>query len=82
MSKFLKTQGKSRLAIAVCLRCSTKVAHSDLQIDPDTQMRVCAGCVDQPDPYRLPPRVPDRITLPFVQADSPIDALPTAPEES
>lgn len=76
MARFLNTIGKTNLAVAVCGRCNRKVANADLQRDPDSRLMVCSGCVDAPDPWRLPMRVPDRVSLPFVQADTPIDNLP------
>lgn len=76
MARFLNTIGKANLAIAVCARCNFKVANADLRRDPDSRMMVCEGCIDAPDPWQLPARIPDRIALPFVQADAPIGNLP------
>jgi hypothetical protein len=45
--------------------------------DPNSPgLRVCKEDLDQLDPYRLPPRQPDTITLPFVRPDAPIGTNP------
>jgi hypothetical protein len=45
--------------------------------DPNSPgLRVCREDLDQLDPYRLPPRQPDTITLPFVRPDTPIGTDP------
>jgi hypothetical protein len=48
-----------------------------LMSDPNSPgLRVCKEDLDQLDPYRLPPRQPDTITLPFVRPDAPIGTNP------
>jgi hypothetical protein len=48
-----------------------------LMSDPNSPgLRVCKEDLDQLDPYRLPPRQPDTITLPFVRPDAPIGTDP------
>lgn len=79
MPKFINTIGKSNLGIAVCARCSFKMANADMVRDPDTQLWMHRHCTDEPDPYRLPPRRPDNIALPRVQPDVAIDTLPETP---
>jgi hypothetical protein len=50
---------------------------TQLMSDPNSPgLRVCKEDLDQLDPYRLPPRQPDTITLPFVRPDSPIGVDP------
>jgi hypothetical protein len=45
--------------------------------DPNSPgLRVCRADVDQLDPYRLPARQPDQITLPFVRPDAPLVSNP------
>jgi hypothetical protein len=45
--------------------------------DPNSPgLRVCREDLDQLDPYRLPPRQPDNITLPFVRPDAPLVSNP------
>ena len=77
MSIYLDTRGKSNLGIGVCDRCSRKFSLTELMSDPNSPgLRVCREDVDQLDPYRLPPRQPDTITLPFVRPDTPIGTDP------
>jgi hypothetical protein len=50
---------------------------TELMSDPNSSgLRVCKEDLDQLDPYRLPPRQPDTITLPFVRPDTPIGTDP------
>jgi hypothetical protein len=50
---------------------------TELMSDPNSPgLRVCREDLDQLDPYRLPPRQPDTITLPFVRPDTPIGTDP------
>ncbi len=63
-----------RLAIAICARCSLKKPYRELSADPNVPgLRVCAGCKDKLDPYRLPPRQPDAFVLRYPRPDSPLD---------
>lgn len=56
--------------IAICDRCRVKVPHSSLKADPNSPgLMVCGGCRDLYDPYRLPPRATENITLRFVRPD-------------
>lgn len=78
MSIWLDTRGRSVLGIAVCARCSRKMSIDDLFSDPNSPgLRVCREDLDQLDPYRLPPRQPDNITLPFVRPDLPLNTNPS-----
>lgn len=77
MSIYLDTRGLSNLGIGICDRCSRKMSLTMLMSDPNSPgLRVCKEDLDQLDPYRLPPRQPDTITLPFVRPDSPIGVDP------
>jgi hypothetical protein len=71
MPKFLDTLGYSDIAIAVCDRCKMKRAHSVMRPDPNFPgLQVCdQGCADQFDPYRLPARKTERITIRFPRPD-------------
>lgn len=45
--------------------------------DPNAPgLRVCKVDLDQLDPYRLPARQTERITLPFVRPDTPLTSAP------
>lgn len=64
MPRYISTNtGGSSVAIAVCPRCSFKYRYDALVKDPNTQQFVCKDCADLYDPYRMPARVPENITL-------------------
>lgn len=85
MSLWLDTRGMSSLAIAICDRCKMKRAYSDIRPDGNIPaIRVCSnGCSDNFDPYRLPARQPEKISLRFPRPDADIaeyqDAITTDP---
>jgi len=71
MPRFLDTLGLSDIAIAVCDRCKMKRPHAVMRSDPNFPgLQVCdQGCADQFDPYRLPARQTERITIRFPRPD-------------
>lgn len=71
MPIFLDTRGYSTLAIAICDRCRMKRPHSELRPDPNFPgLKVCGqNCADEKDPYRLPARKTERITLQYPRPD-------------
>lgn len=70
MSLFLDTRGLAWAGIALCDRCSRKFPIGELMPDPNYPgLRVCKDDLDELDPYRLPARQTERITLPFVRPD-------------
>ena len=78
MSIWLDTRGLSVIGIGLCARCSRKMSLTELFSDPNSPgLRVCREDLDQLDPYRLPPRQPDNITLPFVRPDAPLNTDPS-----
>lgn len=85
MPVWLDTRGNTVLSIAICDRCKMKRAYSDLRPDGNIPaLRVCGnGCSDNFDPYRLPARQPEKITLRFPRPDADIaeyqDAITTDP---
>jgi hypothetical protein len=77
MPKFLNTRGLPTLGIGICARCSRKMSLTLLQSDPNFPgLRVCEADLDQFDPYRLAPRQPDPLVLPFTRPDTPIGTDP------
>ena len=77
MSIYLDTRGRSSIAIAICDRCKRKFSITELMSDPNSPgLRVCREDVDDLDPYRLPSRQPDNITLHFVRPDAPLNSDP------
>ena len=77
MPLYLDTRGKTFAAIGICDRCSRKFPLEELMSDPNYPgLRVCKVDQDQLDPYRLPARQTERITLPFVRPDTPLTSAP------
>ena len=76
MSRFLSVgSGGSSVAIAVCPRCTFKVHYSKLVKDPNTKQFVCKKCKDIYDPWKLPARHSDKITLTHPRPDSKLNTL-------
>jgi hypothetical protein len=77
MGLWLDTTGRSTLGIGICDRCKRKFSLDDLMKDPNAPgLRVCIDDLDQLDPYRLPARKTETITLPFLRPDEPLGTDP------
>lgn len=77
MSLFLDPSGQPTYGIAICGRCSRKMLLSELSPDPNYPgLMVCKEDRDDYDPYRLAPRRPDQIVLPFNRPDTSINTHP------
>jgi hypothetical protein len=64
MPKYIDVTSKVRWSVAICDRCRFKFAYDDLSPDGDKPgMRVCEKCNDEKDPWALPPRRTEDITL-------------------
>lgn len=64
MPKFINTVGEPVVAIAYCDRCGRKFKYVDLHPDRNNPgLRVCDADNDMLDPYKLPPRQTENITL-------------------
>ena len=75
MPRFLDTRGNSSLGIAICGRCSRKFPIGELRSDPNYPgLMVCRDDLDLYDPYRLPARGTEDITLTHPRPDTPLDA--------
>lgn len=75
MSLYLDTSGQASRAIAVCDRCKMKVAYSTLVADGNAPgLRVCPTCSDNLDPWRLPARRGEDITIRCPRPDEPLSA--------
>lgn len=73
MPVFLDTRGRSTVAIAICGRCSRKFPYDELMPDPNYPgLRVCKDDLDEYDPYRLPARQTEDISLRFPRPDTPL----------
>lgn len=67
-------------AVGICDRCNRRFPLHELIEDGNLPgLRVCRDDWDMLDPYRLPPRQPDNLVLPFVRPDVPIAITPTNP---
>ncbi len=76
MSIYLDTRGKSSLAVGICGRCSRKLPIVELMPDPNYPgLFVCEKDRDQFDPYRLPARQTENITVRFPRPDVPLDGV-------
>lgn len=73
MGLYLPVRTKGSAAIAVCPRCSTKVYYDDLKKDPNNNQYYCADCVDIYDPWRLPARHAEDISLLHPRRDVSVD---------
>ena len=77
MPLYLDTRGRSTLGIGLCARCSRKMSLDDLHSDPNFPgLMVCVADLDDFDPYRLPARQTEDITLRFVRPDESIATNP------
>jgi hypothetical protein len=57
-------------AVGICDRCNRRFPLHELIQDGNLPgLRVCREDWDDLDPYRLPPRQPDNLILPFVRPD-------------
>lgn len=73
MSEWLDPTGRSSYGIGICDRCKVKMSILDLLPDPNAPgLRVCVECRDLYDPYRLPARQTEKISLPFTRPDEPL----------
>lgn len=75
MPRYLDTSGETCVAIAVCDRCKMKVPIGHLVSDPNSPgLRVCVDtCKDIFDPWRLPARQTENITLRYPRPDEPLE---------
>ena len=71
MPRFLDTTCNAVIAIFICDRCKMKRPIIEAMPDPNFPgLKVCQqGCADEKDPYRLPARKTERITLQFPRPD-------------
>jgi len=69
-SLYLPVSTKGSCAIGICDRCHFKVPYDTLQPDGNSPgLRVCPDCSDVKDPWRLPARKTENITLRYPRPD-------------
>lgn len=80
MAVYLDTRGNSKISIAVCARCGVKYPWTELRSDPNSPGLMCCpdGCRDQFDPWRLPSRETENITLEWCRPDLTLAPGPTS----
>ena len=79
MSRFLDTRGEQVLSPYICDRCKMIKRFSEMVEDEDKQgLWVCRDCSDQIDPWKLPPRESEDVTIPHPRPDS-FEGSPTPP---
>lgn len=77
MSIYLDTRGKTNIGIGICDRCRKKFPINDLQPDRNSPgLLVCEKDNDEFDPWRLPARQSEDITLPHYRPDVKIGVTP------
>lgn len=74
MSLFLAPRSKGTVAISICNRCQNKIHYADLKKDPNNGQWYCEDCVDIYDPWRLPARRAEDISLDHPRPDVKIEA--------
>lgn len=80
MPRYLDTRGRTTLAIGICARCSVKYPLDELLPDPNAPGLLCCpdGCLDELDPYRLPARIGEKVSVDHPRPDvSLLDEGPT-----
>jgi hypothetical protein len=69
MSRFITANAP----VGICDRCRMKRVLSMLEPDRDARgLLVCRGCNDERDPYKLPARKSENITLRRIRNDVPL----------
>lgn len=77
MPQFLDTRGNTNLGIGICDRCRRKFPINQLQPDRNTPgLLVCEADNDEFDPWRLPARPTEDITLPHYRPDESLAITP------
>jgi hypothetical protein len=74
MSRYLPVKAVGgTMAIAICYRCSMKMYQGDLQKDVNTGAWYCKDCCDLRDPWRLPARKTENITIQHPRPDTDLE---------
>ena len=70
---YLPVSRAGTVAIAVCPRCRLKIQYDDLIQDPNDKNWYCSECIDLYDPYRLPARQAEDISLRHPRTEDDLD---------
>lgn len=71
MGKFLDTRGESVLSPYICDRCHLRGKFSEMRSDDDNPaLWVHRECSDQLDPWKLPPRQSEDVSIPHPRPDA------------
>ena len=70
MPKYLEPRLGSNTGIGLCARCQKKFFLTDLVKDPNNSLWVCKADQDVYDPWRLPARKTEDITVPHPRPDA------------
>lgn len=74
MSRYVDTTGHTSAGIGLCDRCQRKFPLDELRPDGDSPgLLVCREDRDQLDPYKLPARKQENISLRVIRPDVDID---------
>ena len=76
MSLYLPVRTKGSAAVAICQRCQKKFYMDELVKDPNNGMWVCKEDQDIFDPWRLPARQTENISLDHPRPDVDISVKP------
>jgi hypothetical protein len=78
--KYLNPTGRSSYGIGICARCSRKFFLDQLSPDVNAPgLLVCKDDSDVLDPWRLPARAPDEVTLMYARPDEPLTGTSASP---
>lgn len=73
MSLYIKVATSGSVAVGICDRCRFKFSLNDLSSDTDYPgLRVCVKCTDMTDPYLLPSRATEDITIQYPRPETPL----------
>lgn len=74
MPLYLRPRGRGKTVVAICGRCQMKHYRSELSPDPNIPgLLVCPNCRDVYDPYKLPMKPPEDITVAQPRPDVPLE---------
>lgn len=76
MPRYLSPPASGKVSVAICGRCKKKVQYNELREDGNIPgLMVCGdpGCWDTIDPYRLPQRKTEDVSINHPRPDEPLE---------